>query len=108
MGVMEGNSVPNEWKESRVVLVHKCGSVNESRNYRPIAIINVVCKICMTIVRDRINEQVEETGMLGDTQGGFRRGRRTEDNLSMLERIFEMSRGRGQPICSLYRYGKGV
>ena len=30
---------------------------------------------------------VEEGGMLGNIEGGFRRGRRTEDNCFMLERI---------------------
>ena len=35
---------------------------------------------------------VEESGMLGDIQGGFRMGRRTEDNLFMLERMIEMAK----------------
>ena len=48
--------------------MHKGGSVSELRNYRTIAIINVVCNLCMTIVRDRINEWVEETAMPGDIQ----------------------------------------
>ena len=37
--------MPKKWKESRVVLVDEDGSRNEVRNYRPIAIINVICKI---------------------------------------------------------------
>ena len=36
--------------------------------------------------------------MLGEMQGGFRRGRRTEDNLFMLERIIEMVKGRNEEI----------
>ena len=62
--VLSGESIPNEWKESRVVLVHKRGS-----NYRPIAIINVICKLFMMLIRDSINGWVEESGMLGDVQG---------------------------------------
>ena len=46
----------------------------------------------MMIVRDRINEWEEEIGMLGDVQGGFRRGRRLEDNMFMLERMMEMAK----------------
>ena len=94
--VVNGGSIPKEWKESRVVLIHKGGNHSDMKNYRPIAIISIVCKICMMIVRDRINEWVEETGMLGDVQGGFRRGRRTEDNLFMLERMMEMAKVRGE------------
>ena len=35
--------------------------------------------------------------MLGEIQGGFRKGRRTGDNLFMLERIIEMARYRN--VC---------
>ena len=57
-------------------------------------IINVVCKLFMMVLRERINGWVEESGMLGDIQGGFRKGRRTEDNLFMLERMIEMAKVR--------------
>ena len=33
---------------------------------------------------------VWKSGMLGDIQGGFRKGRRREDDLFMLERMIEM------------------
>ena len=36
--------------------------------------------------------------MLGEIQGGFRRGRRTEDNLFMLERLIEMVKGKKEEI----------
>ena len=36
--------------------------------------------------------------MLGKIQGGFRRGRHTEDNLFMLERLIEMVKGRKEEI----------
>ena len=54
------------------------------------AFINVVCKLFMMVLRERINGCVEESGMLGDVQGGFRMGRRTEDTLFMLKRMIEM------------------
>ena len=44
------------------------------------------------IVRDRINEWAEATGMLGDVLGGFRRGRRTGDKMFMLEKMMEMAK----------------
>ena len=58
------------------------------------AIINVMSKLFMMVVRERINEWVEESGMIGDIQGGSRRGRRTEDTLFMLERMIEMAKVR--------------
>ena len=41
-----------------------------------------------------MNRWVEESGMLGDVQGGFRKGRRTEDNIFIVERLIEMTRRR--------------
>ena len=91
--VLSGESIPKEWNESRVVLVHKEGSKKEVRNYRPIAIINVICKLFMMLIRESINGWVEESGMLGDVHF-FRQGRRIDANLFMLERMIEMAKVR--------------
>ena len=88
--VLMGGCIPKEWTESRVV--HKGGRKRELIKYRPVAIINVVCKLFMMVLRERINGWVEESGMLGNIQGGFRMGRRTENNLFMLERMIEMAK----------------
>ena len=40
--MLSGGCIPNEWKESKVVLVHKAGNKKELTNYRPVAIINVM------------------------------------------------------------------
>ena len=64
--VLSDECIPKEWKESRVVLVHKGGCKKEVRNYRLIAIINVIWKLVMMLIRDSINGWVEENGMLGD------------------------------------------
>ena len=66
--VLSGESIPNEWEESRVVLVYKGGRKKEVSNYRSIAIINVICKLFMMLIRDSINGWVEESGMLDDVQ----------------------------------------
>ena len=50
----------------------------------------------MIINRNRLDEWVESSGMLADVQGRFKRGRKTEDNLFMLERMMEMNRIRGE------------
>ena len=52
----------------------------------------------MLMVRERIDKWTEDNGMLGGIQGCFRRGRHTEDNLFMLERIIEMVKGRNEEI----------
>ena len=56
--------------------------------------VNNTSELCMLMVRERIYKWTEVSGMLGEIQGGFRRGRCTEDNLFMLERLIEMVKGR--------------
>ena len=103
---MNGADIP---KECRVKLLHKGGRTDELKNYRPIAIINITCKLCMLMVRERIDKWTEDSGMLGEIQCGFRRGRRTEDNLFMLERLIEMVKGReGGDICGISGYGESI
>ena len=46
-GILNGADIPKEWKESRVKLLHNGGITDELKNYRPIAIINITCKLCM-------------------------------------------------------------
>ena len=85
-GILNGTDMLIEWKEGRVKLLHEGGRADELKNYRPIAIINLTCKLCMLMVRERIDKWTEDSRMLCEIQGGFRRGRRIEDNLFMLER----------------------
>ena len=79
-------------------LLHKGERTDELRNYRPIAIISVTYKLCMLMVRESIDKWTEDSGMMGEIQGGFRRGRRTEDNFFILERLIEMVKGRKEEI----------
>ena len=98
-GILNGADILKEWKESRVKLLHEGGRTDELKNYRPIAIINITCKLCMLMVRERIDKWTEDSGMLGEIQCGFRKERRTEDNLFMLGMLIEMVKGRREEIC---------
>ena len=60
---------PERVEESRVKLLHKGGRTDELKNYRPTAIINITCKLCMLMVRERIDKWTEDSGMLGEIQG---------------------------------------
>ena len=52
-GIFNGADISKEWKESRVKLLHNGGRMDEWKNYRPIAIISVTCKLCMLMVREK-------------------------------------------------------
>ena len=62
-------------------------------------------EITLLLIRDSINGWVEESGLLCDVQFFFRRRRRTEDNLFMLERMIEMAKVRKECLHSLLTQG---
>ena len=74
------NKWPLQWKEARVVSVHK-NSRSEPSNYRPVALLSVVCKVLERIVAEVICQYLSENHLLSDRQFGFRPGRSTSDLL---------------------------
>lgn len=96
--VLNGGEVPADWRRSRVVLIHKGGERKNLKNYRPVAISSLLYKVFMTIVRDRMEEWMREGDILNDLQGGFRKGRRTDDNLYMLGQVKDLAEARGQRL----------
>ena len=96
--ILEGGAIPNSWRRSRVVLLHKGGERRRVKNYRPVAISSVLYKLMMMVLRDRIERWMEWSGMLSETQGGFRRGRRTDDNLFVLGRVKEVAEARRERL----------
>lgn len=90
--------IPGNWKTARVSLLHKGGNKADLANYRPVAIVSVECKLFASMIRNRLSEIVERSGVLGDLQAGFRKGHRTEDHLFVMERIMEVRRVQKLPL----------
>ena len=51
--ILNGAYIPKQWKESGVQLLHKGGGRDELNNNRPIAIMSVICKLCVLMVREQ-------------------------------------------------------
>ncbi|KAF2365644.1 hypothetical protein FHG87_003589 [Trinorchestia longiramus] len=79
--IWKSEKVPDEWNKCNVVLLHKGGhkDMKELKNYRPIALADTVSKIFCGILNERMKCVVEEQGVMGEEQNGFRRDR-CEDN----------------------------
>ena len=46
--------LPDCWKEATVVAIHKKGSKRDVRNYRPVSLTSVICKMLEAIIRNHI------------------------------------------------------
>ena len=65
--------VPDEWKQARVVPLHKSGGQEVMDNYRPISILPVISKIAEKAVNVQLQQYLHHHGLLNVFQSGFRR-----------------------------------
>ncbi len=73
--------IPTEWRVSHMILLHKSGDKFDVSNYRPITLVNVIYKVCATILTRRLSEFVETNSFLHHSQCGFRPDRGTAHKL---------------------------
>jgi len=80
-------NLPQETTKSKVTMLHKKGATDKLNNYRTIAVGCNISKTYLRIVTNRIEKVVEWNGILGEIQNGFRKKRRAQDNLLIVQSI---------------------
>jgi len=79
--------LPEEWKESIIVPIHKKGDKTNCNNYRGISHLPTTYKILSNILLSRLIPYAEE--VIGDYQCGFRRNSSTTDHILCIRQILE-------------------
>ncbi|KAK6751184.1 hypothetical protein RB195_002886 [Necator americanus] len=80
--------IPDQWKTSRTVLIHKKGDRKDLRNYRPICLLSVLYKVFTKITR--IYRTLDEAQP--QEQAGFRQGFSCLDHIQTVSRVIEVCR----------------
>ena len=85
------NKIPQTWKSAKITMIpKKDSSKTNPNNYRPISVTSCLGKILERIITTRLVAHLELNNLLADFQFGFRRRRRTTDNLLFLsQKIIE-------------------
>ena len=78
--VWETLEVPEGWKKAVIIFLDK----PNKKALRPISLTASMGKIMERIVNNRLIEWAEESNIMDEGQNGFRRGRSTIDNLTIL------------------------
>ena len=81
---------PQAWKRSILILISKKGNAKECSNYHTIALISHASKVMLKILQARLQQYVNCE--LLDAQAGFRKGRRTRDQIANICWITEKAR----------------
>ena len=71
---------PEAWKRSVFIPIPKRGNAKECSNYRTIALISHASKVMLKILRARLQQYMNCE--IPDGQAGFRKGRRTRDQIA--------------------------
>ena len=78
---------PQDWKRSVFIPIPKKGNAKESSNYQTIALISHASKVMLKILQARLQQYVNCE--LPDVQAGFRKARRTRDQIANIRWIIE-------------------
>ena len=73
---------PQDWKRSVFIPIPKKGNTEECSNYCTIALISHASKVMLKILQPRHQQCVNHE--LPDVQAGFRKGRRTRDQIASI------------------------
>ena len=101
LAIWNREELPEEWKESVIVPLHKKGDKTECNNYRGISLLPTTYKTLSNILLSRLIPYAEE--IMGDHQCGFRRNRSTNDHIFCIRQILEKKWEHIEAVHQLYR-----
>ena len=81
---------PQDWKRSVFILIPKKGNAKECSDYHTIALISHTSKVMLKILQTRLQQYMNHE--LPDVQTGFRKGRRTRDQIANICWIIKKAR----------------
>jgi len=92
--------LPEEWKDSIIVPIHKKGDKTDCNNYRGISLLPNTYNILSNILLSSLIPYAEK--IIGDHQCGFRRNRSTTDHIFCIRQILEKKWEFKEPVHHLF------
>ena len=80
-----------DWERSVFIPIPKKDNTKECSNYHTIALISLASKVMLKIIQARLQQYVKQE--IPDVQVGFRKGRRTRDQIANIHWIIEKAKG---------------
>ena len=95
---VETGEVPDDWRTANVTPVYKKWQKYLAKNYRPISLTSLCCKIMEHIIASQIMNHGESNNILYLLQHGFRRGRSCQTQLILFMDDLSSSRQEGKQV----------
>jgi len=87
ISIWKKEKLPEEWKESIIIPIHKKEDKTDCNNYRGISLLPTTYKILSNILLSRLIPYANK--IIGDHQCGFRRNKSTIDHIFCIRQIIE-------------------
>lgn len=78
---LSSGKLPDDWKIAKVVPIFKSGDKNSPKNYRPISLTCICCKLLEHIIASHVYSHLETNKFFFSNQHGFRKGMSCETQL---------------------------
>ena len=86
--VFQQGDFPSLWADGLIIPLHKKDDKMKADNYRGIIISSCISKVLLKILTKRIDTYMSQSGKWSLNQCGFKQDHRTEDNLFVLNTIY--------------------
>ena len=97
---LQKERIPDQWRSSRTVILHKKGDRDDLRNYLPISLLTVLYKLFTKIILTRISRTLDEAQPY--EQAGFRQGFSCMDHIQTVAMVIEVCREYHLPLVLIF------
>jgi hypothetical protein len=85
-----------------MTMIPKKGSKSDPNNYRSIRLTSCIGKLIEKLIENRLSKYLKKNNILINEQSGFRKLRRTTDNLLFLTQKVKEQFNRKKKVCTLF------
>ena len=106
--VLNTGLIPSEWNIGIIIPLYKYkGAANDPNNYRGITLLSSTGKLFTSIINTRLTNYLNNVGLLGEDQAGFRAGYFTSDHIFTLKCIIDIYlQSKKRVYCAFVDYKK--
>ena len=106
--VFDTGLIPDKWCLGIIIPIYKNkGTVDDPNNYRGITLLSCLGKLFTSVLNNRLTKYIDNTGLLGEDQAGFRANYSTMDHVFTLKSIIDLYLSNKKKLyCAFVDYKK--
>ena len=98
---------PRLWENGMIVPIFKGGNIDNARNYRGITLINIIEKVYLQILLNRLTKWADNQNCISAIQFGFQKGKSTVDCIFILNALISKTLSEKKKIyCAFIDFEK--